>query len=219
MATKDAVSTQDTILDVAERLFAEHGVDEVSLAQINREAGQKNRSAINYHFGSKQKLLLAILARHEATLETERLKLLEKFEAAGRIGAREVAIALVQPIAVKLEQGDAGHAYLLILSQLVGHPELSIQEQQLTAITTRSDSLSQLFLRARQAIGGELWTARSILVTGLLFHSLADYARLSRSENPRLPVPSPAVFIDGLIDGITALIEAPVTGVRQRTSG
>src|SRR5436309_1601566 len=56
MTSAIAIETPDLILSVAERLFAEHGVDQVSLAQINREAGQRNRSAINYHFGSKQSL-------------------------------------------------------------------------------------------------------------------------------------------------------------------
>jgi AcrR family transcriptional regulator len=211
--------TPDLLLAVAERLFAEHGVDEVSLAQINREAGQRNRSAINYHFGSKQSLLLAILERHEEGLERERHRLLEELEHAGRVGVREVASALVEPLAAKLDDPEGGHAYLQIVSQLVGHPRLSLYERHLTVITARSDRVARLFAKARDAIGPELWTARSILVTGLLYHSLADYARLCRSDAPRVPVPPAEVFVSGLIDGITALIEAPVTGAKKRARG
>ncbi len=212
MSAVEPAYTSDRILDVAERLFAEHGVDEVSLARINREAGQRNRSAINYHFGSKQQLLVAILERHEAELERDRLRLLEQMEQAGRIGVREVARALVEPLAARLGDREGGHAYLLIASQLVGHPTFSLYERHLSTITGRSDRVLQLFADARDAIGIELWTTRSLLVTGLLYHSLADYVRLSRSDHAGVPVPPPDTFVRGLIDGISALVEAPVEG-------
>jgi AcrR family transcriptional regulator len=219
MTSAMAIETPDLILGVAERLFAEHGVDQVSLAQINREAGQRNRSAINYHFGSKQSLLLAILEKHEEGLERERHRLLQELERAGRVGVREVARALVEPLAAKLADPEGGHAYLQIVSQLVGHPRLSLYERHLFTIAARSDRVARLFAKARDTIGPELWTARSLLVTGLLYHSLADYARLSRSDATRVPVPPAKVFVQGLIDGITALIEAPVTGAKQRARG
>jgi len=219
MSSAVATQTPDLLLAVAERLFAEHGVDEVSLAQINREAGQRNRSAINYHFGSKQSLLLAILEKHEEGLEREQHRLLEELERAGRVGVREVAGALVEPLAAKLDDPEGGHAYLQIVSQLVGHPRLSLYERHVATITARSDRVARLFAKARNTLGTELWTARSLLVTGLLYHSLADYARLSRSDATRVPLPSARIFVEGLIDGITALIEAPVTDVEKRARG
>ena len=44
----------------AERLFALHGIDGVSLRQIASEAGSANNSAVHYHFGSKEGLIGAI---------------------------------------------------------------------------------------------------------------------------------------------------------------
>ncbi|MET0908751.1 MAG: helix-turn-helix domain-containing protein, partial [Ilumatobacteraceae bacterium] len=48
------------IVEVAERLFALHGIDGVSLRQIAAAAGTANNSAVNYHFGSKDGLITAI---------------------------------------------------------------------------------------------------------------------------------------------------------------
>src|SRR3546814_19942695 len=48
------------LLDTAERLFGEHGVDAISVRQITLAAGQSNNSAVAHHFGSKEDLLLAI---------------------------------------------------------------------------------------------------------------------------------------------------------------
>ena len=41
------ISTSDLLLDSATRLFAERGVDNVSIAEIVRAAGQRNTSAIH----------------------------------------------------------------------------------------------------------------------------------------------------------------------------
>ena len=54
--------TRTLILDTAERLFGDHGIEAVSLRQIMAEAGV-NVAAIHYHFGSKDLLLREILKR------------------------------------------------------------------------------------------------------------------------------------------------------------
>ena len=56
----DAVATRARIVSAAERLFAERGIDATTLAQINRAANQRNRSAVQYHFGNKQGVIHAI---------------------------------------------------------------------------------------------------------------------------------------------------------------
>jgi len=53
-------STRQRILVVAERLFAERGIGFVSVRDITTEA-RANTAAINYHFGSKDGLLEAII--------------------------------------------------------------------------------------------------------------------------------------------------------------
>ena len=53
-------STRDgrtRLLDSAERLFAERGVDGPSLRDINTAAGQRNASGVQYHFGGRAGLL------------------------------------------------------------------------------------------------------------------------------------------------------------------
>ena len=48
-------ATRARILDVAEQLFAEHGVGETTIRMIT-EAAHVNVAAVNYHFGGKDKL-------------------------------------------------------------------------------------------------------------------------------------------------------------------
>jgi len=51
---------RERLLLVAIRLFAERGVEAVSMRTINTEAGTKNKSAVHYHFGNKAGILAAI---------------------------------------------------------------------------------------------------------------------------------------------------------------
>ena len=54
--------TKQRILDVAERLFATRGFHATSLRAITR-AAEVNLAAVNYHFGSKDALLEAVMLR------------------------------------------------------------------------------------------------------------------------------------------------------------
>ena len=68
----DALATRERIVAAAERLFAERGLDGVSLVEVGRAAGQRNRSAVQYHFGDKQGLVHAILDKHTPGIEARR---------------------------------------------------------------------------------------------------------------------------------------------------
>ncbi len=69
--------TKDRILAVAERLFAQQGIEATSLRQITTEA-EVNLAAVNYHFNSKDELVKNVYLRrirpmNEARLERLRL--------------------------------------------------------------------------------------------------------------------------------------------------
>jgi AcrR family transcriptional regulator len=59
---KDKIDKKDHILDVAERVFSELGYDGASTRMISGEAGV-NMAMLNYYFGSKEGLFLAIFDR------------------------------------------------------------------------------------------------------------------------------------------------------------
>src|SRR5436305_9155666 len=71
-AIEPRVDTKQRILDSAERLFAEHGVEGASLRTITSDA-QVNLAAIHYHYHSKEALLDAVLVRRLEPINRERL--------------------------------------------------------------------------------------------------------------------------------------------------
>lgn len=59
---KEKIDKKDHILDVAERVFSDYGFDGASTRMISGEAGV-NMAMLNYYFGSKEGLFLAIFER------------------------------------------------------------------------------------------------------------------------------------------------------------
>jgi AcrR family transcriptional regulator len=66
---KDKTDKKDHILDAAERVFAEYGYEGASTRQISGEAGV-NMAMLNYYFGSKEGVFLAIFERRISTFQT-----------------------------------------------------------------------------------------------------------------------------------------------------
>ena len=68
-------STRDQLLDAAEELFIKEGLNGASLRAIGRRAGQRNASALQYHFENRDGLILALLGRRMNQLEELRRNL------------------------------------------------------------------------------------------------------------------------------------------------
>jgi AcrR family transcriptional regulator len=66
---KDKIDKKDHILDVAERVFSDLGFDGASTRAISGEAGV-NMAMLNYYFGSKEGLFLAIFERKISSFQT-----------------------------------------------------------------------------------------------------------------------------------------------------
>lgn len=100
-------ATKAAIFNAAERLFALHGFQNVSVRDITAEAAV-NLASVNYHFGSKDALLFEIFRRRTAELNRERARMLHV--AADRHGGkptvRDILAALFEP---PLRWSSPGH--------------------------------------------------------------------------------------------------------------
>lgn len=125
-----AADTQTAILDAAERLFAEHGFGDTSLRAVIAEA-EVNLAAVHYHFGSKEALLEAALARRFQPLNAERLRLLDALEAAhprGPLPLEPLLEAMVAP-AIRMS-GDpkrGGDVFMRLAGRLFSEPGKQVQ--------------------------------------------------------------------------------------------
>ena len=119
---KASVGTIDDLLQTAERLFARHGVENVALTQIVAQAGQKNRSALHYHFGSRSGVLKAVLNRRLAPINARREAMMAALPASPTVA--DVLRAEIAPLAQVILEEPWGPDYLGILAQVTYHPQL-----------------------------------------------------------------------------------------------
>jgi len=100
-------ATRQLLLVIAERLFAQRGIDAVSNAEILEVAGQRNKNAIAYHFGSKDGLIVAIAEHRSAALNSRRQELLDDIHRRGvESDIEELSATLVVPLVELLDVDD-----------------------------------------------------------------------------------------------------------------
>ena len=98
-------ATRDRIFRAAERLFATRGFADVSVRDITTEANV-NLAAVNYHFGSKDALLLDIFMTRSAELSRARARMLHIAADAhgGAAPLREILKAMITPIELWMDR-------------------------------------------------------------------------------------------------------------------
>lgn len=116
---RDPAVTRERLVEAGRELFARHGVFTTPLKQVVDAAGQRNTSALHYHFGNREGLLFAIIATHNEGIEAEREQLLDALEAGtGVPGLHDLVASFVEPQARLLAEPH-GRQFLGIVSQLV----------------------------------------------------------------------------------------------------
>ena len=98
-ATEEAqAATKQAVFNAAERLFALHGFQNVSVRDITAEA-KVNLASVNYHFGSKDGLLFEIFRRRTAELNRVRARMLHEAVARrdGKPTVRDILEAYFAP--------------------------------------------------------------------------------------------------------------------------
>ncbi len=145
---RDAHETRELLVQAGRELFARDGVHQVPLRSIVLRAGQRNESALHYHFGNRQGLLDAIIATHDDRIEAERKDHLAGLDQAG-LGHRleQLVAALVVPYARPLLD-PAGREFLQIIAQLSslfdGWDGPDAPEQARTVFSRIADTLDGL---------------------------------------------------------------------------
>jgi AcrR family transcriptional regulator len=201
-------STADKLLDAAARLFAERGVENVSAAEVVRAAGQRNASAVIYHFGNRDDLLHAVLARHVPTLAARRRELLDQAREAGDL--RTAAEAIVRPVTELAQRGWRERAYLQIGSEVAGMMERTTPEIRALFNETAGHEAWDLLRASAGHIPADVWDERRDIAIVFVGRAAADRAR-KLDRGGEHPVLSDDRFVSNLVDMVIGAMTAPVT--------
>jgi len=92
------MSSKDRILNAAERLFAERGIDGVGIREIATAANLRNPNSVSYYFGTKENLVREVLLSGAQAAEERRRYWLDRLQGAGRpITVRDVIKVMLAP--------------------------------------------------------------------------------------------------------------------------
>lgn len=173
-----AVSTREKILNVAEELFAEHGINGVSMRQLTA-AANVNLAAINYYFGTKETLLAEIFARRAGPIIEQRGKMLEECEEKpGKPPILEQVIeAFVRP-ALDSTQGPDGLKFMQLRARLSYERDQTIRD----LFPRFFDPMTHRFIEFFQKILPHLSKAevcwRFHFLLGAMIYSMANPGRI-----------------------------------------
>ena len=117
--------TRERILDAAEELFGQHGLEGTSLRQITKAAGV-NLAAVNYHFQSKEALLREVVARRIEPLNHRRLELLEEAERAAAPNAPSLDSILNALLVPVVELHSSAANFVPIMGRMYTEPGVLI---------------------------------------------------------------------------------------------
>lgn len=210
-ATPGPATTRERLITAAERLFAEHGIDGVSLREINRASGARNAIAVQYHFQDRAGVVRAILDKHMPDIESRRHAMLDQYEADGIVdrdaAIRTLSAALVRPLAAKLADDNGGPAFLQIYADLLNRPNPLMTP---SAFDSGSDSFQRWRDLMKPLV--EVDAVRLHRRFTALLHAAVELARRARSG----PHPDDRLFTSWLIDVVAAILAAPVSPETRR---
>ncbi|RZT39068.1 TetR/AcrR family transcriptional regulator [Cupriavidus agavae] len=196
--------TAQRILEIAERLFAEQGVEQVPLRQIVVESGQRNRSALHYHFGSREALVSHLLNRRLHEVNRVRHRYLDELEASGRpIDIHAVVQATVYPLVEVVLQTSWGTNYLQVLAQTTFSPALLnkglVDKTAMSALYRVRDHIHALL----PGMPRDVLRLRMIWFMDTVVYSLAHWVRERGKRNRAAPP------VEELVDFCAAALEGP----------
>lgn len=202
---RDSTATKARLLREAERLFARRGVWQVTVREITQAAGQRNVSAVNYHFGSREGVLDAILVHHGDPIDEARGRFLE---AIGREApSRDLVAALVVPYASSLATPE-GRDYLCIVAQLTG--QFATWRDKNPGVGPWLIEILELLELRPPDLPLPVRRERVVEMIMLMTAALAERARAIEAGRP-LGLDEPA-FVANLTDVLVGVLDAPVRG-------
>lgn len=210
--TPKGAATRAKLIAIAERLFAERGIEGVTLLDINKAAGQRNRNASHYHFGSKQGLIQAILDKHLPGIALRRSQMLDEIDAHGTAQLRDVVRALVYPVAEKLFDPNGGREYIRVNAKLVAQHAMGMHKLDNAPFQIgQQDRLIRAFQQVTPHLPELLAFQRGLMSSVLLFNGLADHTRILQAVDVSVQALHTELFIHNLEDALVALLGAPLS--------
>jgi AcrR family transcriptional regulator len=174
--------TRSRILDAAELLYAERGVDGVSLREIRLASGQRNSSALQYHFGDADGVLGALTQRHMPRLGELHERIKAELVPEGSAPPPGVLLeTMVRPWADYITHGRPARAWIRIAAETSARPERVWTDFWEHAPAGLVETGAALLEQLEGTLGPRLALDRMTRVNLAALHLCADRSRQANS--------------------------------------
>ena len=194
-------STKEQIVLAAERLFAERGYEGVSLREIGAAAGSGNNSAVQYHFGSKEQLVVAIFENRLTYIDDRRAVLIAQLEPHH---IRAWVECYVLPL---LEQGEIEGSHYMSFIAAVEH-QVGVFETLPERFRARTQRFHEAVSALMTDVPEPLRSHRILQVVRLSVHAASARERAKAQGLEVLPF---AMHVADLFDGWAGFLQAPAS--------
>ena len=205
--------TKSRILNTAERLFAQRGFDAVSLRNIV-EVAKVNLAAVHYHFGSKQALVQAVIARRLRPINEERLAKLAEARANARrqpLKLERVLDCLFRPLFRVQADPKAGPTFARLVGRVIGERNEGLQKFMMGELAEVIIQFGAAFEAALPGLTKEEADWRSHFMAGAMAHTLCNADLLVRFTGTDADASDYESTVRRLIDFTAAGFKAKVT--------
>ncbi len=131
---------------------------------------------------------------------------------------RGLVEVLVYPLAEQLRSQGAGYYYIPIVAQITGHPNYYAIAQNRSRHSAGLQRLLALINKNLVDIPEPLILQRFGMALRQVFNELADYQRINVT-GPGVVDSGMPLFINGLVDAVTAQFSAPVSAATLQELG
>lgn len=181
-------ATKDAILDAAERLFGAHGFRATSLRAITSEA-DANLGAVNYHFSSKDALILAVLRRRLQPMNAARLQLLDRFESEtdrDTPSVEKILEALFRPPVELIARGTkSARSFVQLMAQALAEPSSLLESLIQEEFAEKNRRFHAAMRRALPHLSSDEVHWRLHFAQGVFLHAIAHAKVLELSSGGR----------------------------------
>ncbi len=198
--------TRESLLDAAESLFSERGIQAASLRAITERAGA-NLAAVHYHFGSKQGLVRAVFSRRLAPLNEERLRRLKRCEEAGG-EIEDVLHAFLVP-ALDMARDVSHGAFGRLMGRAFMEPDDETREILIEQFSEVFHRFTTVFAQLLPEVPEDEIVWRFHFVAGALGHTVACGQLIERYSEGRCPMGDTEGAADHLVAFLAAGLRAP----------
>ena len=187
------------MIDAAERIAAEEGLGAMSLRAVQAAAGQRNKSAAQYHFGSRAGLIERIVVHRMGPINERRFELLEALPASPAL-AQLVDVLVRPPAEAVLGRQQPSHWARFVLAGMADPTVAQVVRRNLEGHAFRI--IGKRLMETLDDLDETVRARRLDQAVGLMFLTLAHCERHE-------PVERPEPLIVDLVGVCTALLRTP----------